>query len=72
MTGTEAEIAKVAKAYRVHRRRFKLEGAAADDYQVDHSSIAYLMGPDGAFVTIFPHGTTPERMVAVLRKYLAG
>lgn len=72
LTGSEAEVAAVARAYRVHRRVFRLEGAAKKDYLVDHSSLAYLMGPDGKFVTMFPHGTTPERMVDVLRKYLAG
>jgi hypothetical protein len=28
------------------------------------------MGPDGAFVTLFPHGTTPERMAEVVGTYL--
>jgi protein SCO1 len=72
LTGTPAQVAAVAKAYRVHRRVFRLEGAAREDYLVDHSSLAYLMGPDGEFVTMFPHGTTPERMAEALRKYLAG
>lgn len=72
LTGSQAEVAAVAKAYRVHRRIFRLEGSAREDYLVDHSSLAYLMGPDGKFVTMFPHGTPPERMTEVLRKYLAG
>ncbi|WP_420405350.1 SCO family protein [Nisaea sp.] len=71
LTGTEAEVAAAAKAYRVHRRRFRLDGAADEDYLVDHSTLTYLMGPDGGFVTMFPRGTTPERMEAVLRKYLS-
>ena len=72
LTGSQAQVASAAKAYRVHRRIFRLEGAGKDDYLVDHSSLAYLMGPDGGFVTMFPHGTTPERMAEILRKYLAG
>ena len=72
LTGTEAQVAAAAKAYRVHRRVFRLEGAETDDYLVDHSSLAYLMGPRGSFVTMFPHGTTPERMAEVLDKYLKG
>ncbi|MEQ8334422.1 SCO family protein [Nisaea sp.] len=72
LTGTEAEVTAAAKAYRVHRRRFQLEGMADADYLVDHSTLTYLMGPDGGFVTMFPRGTTPERMAEVLRKYLAG
>lgn len=72
LTGSQEQIAAVAKAYRVHRRKFHLEGADKDEYLVDHSSLAYLMGPDGKFVTMFPHGTPPERMAEILRKYLAG
>lgn len=72
LTGTEAEVAAAAKAYRVHRRKFRLEGAEEADYLVDHSTLTYLMGPDGRFVTMFPRGTTPERMSEVLRKYLDG
>lgn len=72
LTGTQEQISGVAKAYRVHRRKFRLEGAPPEDYLVDHSSLAYLMGPDGKFVTMFPHGTQPERIAEILRKYLAG
>lgn len=70
LTGSEAAIAEAAKAYRVHRRTFRLEGADADDYLVDHSSITYLMDRHGHFVTMLPHGTPPERIAEVLRKYL--
>ncbi|MDG2284311.1 MAG: SCO family protein, partial [Alphaproteobacteria bacterium] len=72
LTGTEAQVAVAAKAYQVHRWVFRLEGAETDDYLVDHSSLAYLIGPRGSFVTMFPHGTTPERMAEVLDKYLKG
>ena len=70
LTGAEGQVAAVSRAYRVHRRVFRVEGTSKDDYLVDHSSLAYLMGPDGKFVTMFPHGTLPERMAEVLRKYL--
>ncbi|MDA0341917.1 MAG: SCO family protein [Proteobacteria bacterium] len=70
LTGTEAQVAGAAKAYRVHRRIFKVEGGDEDDYLVDHSSLTYLMGPNGQFVTMVPHGTAPERIAALLRKYL--
>lgn len=72
LTGTQEQISVAAKAYRVHRRVYRLEGAGPKEYLVDHSSLAYLMGPDGKFVTMFPHGTPPERIAEILRKYLAG
>ncbi|WP_323795641.1 SCO family protein [Nisaea sp.] len=71
LTGTEAEVAAAAKVYRVHRRRFQIEGMSGDDYLVDHSTLTYLMGTDGRFLSMFPRGTTPERMAEVLRKYLS-
>lgn len=61
LTGSEAEVQGVLKAYRVYAR--KAEAATAGGgYLVDHSSFTYLMGPDGRYVTHFSHGTTPEDM----------
>ncbi len=71
LTGTEAQVVAAAKAYRVHRRKFQLDGMSGDDYLVDHSTLTYLMGTDGRFLSMFPRGTTSERMAEVLRKYLS-
>lgn len=71
LTGTEAEVVTAAKAYRVHRRRFQMEGMSGGDYLVDHSTLTYLMGPDGRFVTMFPRGTTAEKMAKTLLKYIS-
>ena len=49
LTGSEEEIADVAKAYRVYYAKAKGR-PAVPDYLMDHSSIIYLMGPDGQFV----------------------
>ena len=71
LTGSEAQVRAVARAYKVHRRKVNLsEPEDANDYLVDHSSITYLMGPDGGFVTLFPHGTEPEFMADAIRRYL--
>lgn len=67
LSGSEAETQAVARAYRLHRAKVPVDGA---DYLVTHSSITYLMDGDGAFVTLFPHGTDAERMAKVLRTYL--
>lgn len=73
LSGTEAEIAAVAKAYKVHRRKLPPPEAAKDqsNYIVDHSSLTYLMGPDGAFRTLIPHGIDAAKMAGILKKYLA-
>jgi protein SCO1/2 len=65
LTGTPQEIAAVAKAYRVFYQRAKSEG---DDYVMDHSSIVYLMGKDGAYLAHFSGETSAEQMAAAIAK----
>ncbi len=71
LSGSEIEIAAAAKAYKVHRRKLMQAHHETGDYTIDHGSLTYLMGPDGRFLTLLPHGTSAERMAAVLRKYLS-
>jgi protein SCO1/2 len=49
LTGTTEQIAAVEKEYRVYAAEHRT-GNGSDDYTVDHSSIVYLMGPDGRFI----------------------
>jgi protein SCO1/2 len=67
LTGTPEQTAAAAKAYRSY---FKKNEATKtqENYLMDHSSIVYLMGPDGRFLTNFTHETTPEKMAAKLRE----
>jgi len=69
LSGSEAEVAAAAKAWKVHRRKV-LTSASAEDYLVDHGSLMYLMGPDGRFLTLFPANTPGETMAAAMRKYV--
>ncbi|MFZ1679943.1 MAG: SCO family protein [Rhizobiaceae bacterium] len=65
LTGTRAEIDSVAAAYGA---KYRFAGdTATQDYAIDHTSIIYVMGPDGRFVTQFTHNATPEQMAAKLR-----
>ncbi len=50
LTGTPDEIAAVAKKYHVYYARH--QEAGAQDYTMDHSSVLYVMGPDGGFLGI--------------------
>ena len=70
LTGSEAQVGAAARAYRVHRSKLVLADAAPEDYLVNHSPITFLMGPDGAFVTLFPHDTDAEVMARAIAKYL--
>lgn len=69
LTGSADEITAVARAYRVYNRKSKDEKSAAG-YTIDHSSIVYLMGPDGKFVTHFTHTTSPDAMAAAIARNL--
>jgi protein SCO1/2 len=67
LTGTEADIAAVAREFRVYYK-LAADHATNPNYLVDHSAILYLMGRDGRFLTHFTHETPPERVVAALRE----
>lgn len=69
LTGTPEEIQNVAKAYRVYYRKVKDEKSTAE-YTVDHTSIIYLMGPEGEFIAHFTHATPVATMAEKLEKVL--
>ncbi len=57
LTGSPAQIAAAAKAYRLY---YQKQGAGAD-YGVQHSSAVYLMDRDGRFNRVLAYGLTPEQ-----------
>ncbi len=68
LTGTDEQIAKVAKAYRVFYQ--KAPGATGEDYLMDHSTLIYLMDGEGKFLTYFGPQATPDEVAEAIRKYL--
>ena len=68
LTGSPEQVAKAAKAYRVFYRKVTPPGSA--EYLVDHTSLVYVMGPNGAYRAHFTHETPPERMAQILRTLL--
>lgn len=69
LTGSEADIAATAEAYRVYFKRVPFEKNLAD-YTVDHSAFVYLIDPDGKYLGFFPPGTPAERMVEMIKPHL--
>lgn len=67
LTGTPEEIAAVAKAYRVFYEKTPSE-ASPGEYGMNHTSIIYLMGPDGDYVTHFTPMTDVNQMAEKLGK----
>jgi protein SCO1 len=109
LTGSEAQLAAMAKAYRVHRYRVKLQSehkqpsgtgpnpsgpnlsgprhfvqaphfttlahgdkphSPGQRMSIDHGTLTYLMGRDGKFLTMVPHGAGSKRIAEVLLKYV--
>ncbi len=68
LTGSAEEIAKAAKEYRVFYQ--KQPGASGADYLMDHSTLIYLMGADGKFLTYFGPQATPAEIAEAIRRYL--
>lgn len=66
LTGSDAEIAAAAKAYRIYYAKVG-EGA---NYSMDHSSIVYLMGPDGKYLGHFGMDATADDIAKGVRSQL--
>ncbi len=69
LTGSPDQVRDAARAYRVFYSRVEDDGVSSE-YTVDHSSVIYLMGPEGEFVDVFPHATTPDEIAARLQRFL--
>jgi protein SCO1/2 len=69
LTGTDAEIAQVAKEYRVYYAVHRT-GPGPDDYSMDHSSLIYLMAPNGHFLALL-HGDDPDTLAADLNRLIS-
>ena len=70
LTGTPEQIAAVAKAYRVYYAEHRT-GKGPDDYTMDHSSVLYLMGPDGRFIAPVRADQAGPEMAAALTKLVS-
>ena len=70
LTGSDADIAGVAKAYRVYYAKAK-GSENSPDYLMDHSTILYLMGPDGKFVKHFTYNTDVKALTDGLRSAIS-
>lgn len=68
LSGTPDEVTAAAKAYRVYFK--KVPGSDPNNYNIDHSSIIYLMDEHGQYLTHFPYPITVDELAAKLEAAL--
>jgi len=68
-TGTEANIARLARAYQVSYEHVPTSGG---DYTLNHTAIVYLVNARGQVVDLLTYNTPPDRAVAQLQRLVAG
>ena len=67
LTGSAAELAKVEREYRVVAVKHALPGGG---YAMDHSSVLYLLGPDGKLAAFYDEAITSDALAKDLRQRL--
>lgn len=73
LTGSQAQLAAVARAFHVRYREREAPGddASASSYLVDHSAYIYVLGRNGRFRHAFHHAASADAIAAKLRALLA-
>jgi protein SCO1/2 len=64
LTGTDAQIARVAKAYKVFYEKVPIKGS--NGYTIDHTSFAYVIDRKGKYVGFVPTGTPRDKVARIL------
>jgi len=69
LSGTPAQIARIASAYHVYYKKVRLPGGA---YAMDHSAAIYLLDRNGQFVEPIGYGENDAMALASLRRLTGG
>jgi protein SCO1/2 len=69
LTGTPDQIAAVARAYRVYYA--KATSKDSSTYLMNHSSLMYLMGPDGKFRALFRQGMSSQALADAIHTQMS-
>jgi protein SCO1/2 len=68
LTGSTAQIAAVEKEYRVYAVKKPIDPANPKrGYGMDHSSVIYLLGPDGKMISFYDEAISPDDLAKDLR-----
>ena len=70
LTGAPGAIKQAAQEFRVYYSKHPLPNGG---YAIDHTSVVYLMGPDGKFITYYDDTSlSADALAADLRKRIPG
>lgn len=67
LTGSAEQIKIAADAYKVYYAKVE-DANSALGYMIDHSGFIYLMGPDGNYITHFPHTISEQALADGIRQ----
>lgn len=65
LSGTDAQIDAAEKAFHIYAAK---QPSKDGEYLVDHSSIIYILDPDGDYAAMFTHESDPMRIAAKLKQ----
>jgi protein SCO1 len=68
LTGSDEQIAQVAKSFAVYYKKGEASGSGG--YLMDHSRAAYLMGPEGQPIALLPVDKDAAAVAAELAKWV--
>ena len=72
MTGTSDMLNRVCRSFRVYWSKADEVEGDEDDYQVDHSVILYLMGPDGKLRELFTQAVPQSKVIEKITGIIKG
>lgn len=69
LTGSDTEIATIAKAFRVYYEKVTIDSALG--YVIDHTASIYVLDREGVFRATLDIHQAPDDALAVLRRFIA-
>jgi len=69
LTGSKDQVQQALKSYRVYAAKAS-ENGGGNDYQMDHSSLIYLMDKKGEYVAHFDHQSPSDDIVKRVKLFL--
>jgi len=70
LTGSRAQVFHMVRLFQIRREYGRRNGPTETGPRIDHTTLFYLLDPDGRTRSYFHHGLTPDEMTESLRKFL--